>query len=141
MVAVRPSTAARTWSAHMQKTGDIYLASEKESSVHLSAPGRWLARLFLCAADADACGTHPDLRELLIELAAEVALNRGRAAGDSIALQCGRRSAAARAGAPMMVRPARIWSGNISDLLVKLELFEPGDRPSGQVQVTHQQPS
>jgi hypothetical protein len=42
---------------------------------------------FLCAADADACGKHPHLRELLLELAAELALNRGRAAGDGVALR------------------------------------------------------
>ena len=36
---------------------------------------------------ADACGKHPHLRELLIELAAEVALNRGRAAGDSVGVR------------------------------------------------------
>ena len=81
MVAVRPSTAPRTWSAHMEKTGDIYLASEKGGCVAYSRPADGSPERFLCAADADACGKHPHLRELLIELAAEVALNRGRAGG------------------------------------------------------------
>jgi hypothetical protein len=43
--------------------------------------------VFLCAADLSACDRHPHLWELLIDLAAEVALNRGRKAGDSIALR------------------------------------------------------
>ena len=51
------------------------------------APGGWLAGAVSLCGGADACGKHPHLRELLIELAAEVALNRERAAGDGVALR------------------------------------------------------
>ena len=109
MVAVRPSTAPRTWSAHMEKTGDIYLASEKGGCVAYSRPADGSPERFLCAADADACGKHPGLRELLIELAAEVALNRGRAAGDSVALRV-RTPLAAQRAAPEL--PGRVRRGS-----------------------------
>ena len=69
----------------MQKTGDIYLASEKGRCVAYWRPADGSPERFLCAADADACGKHPHLT-LLVELAAEVPLSRGRVAGDSAAL-------------------------------------------------------
>ena len=59
MVAVRPSTAPRTWSAHMEKTGDIYLASEKGGCVAYSRPAHGSPERFLCAANADACRIIP----------------------------------------------------------------------------------
>ena len=96
MVAVRPSTAPRTWSAHMEKTGDIYLASEKGGCVAYSRPADGSPERFLCAADADACGKHPGLRELLIELAAEVASIGGARRATASHCGCARRLAAAR---------------------------------------------
>jgi hypothetical protein len=56
----------------MERTGDIYLASEKGRCVAYWLPADGSPERFLCAADADACGKHPHLRDLLIELAAEV---------------------------------------------------------------------
>ena len=71
---------------------------EKGRCVAYWRPAHGSPERFLCAADADACRKHPHLRELLIELAAEVALNRKRAAGDSVALRV-RAPISGRAGA------------------------------------------
>ena len=65
----------------MQKAGDIYQASEKGRCVAYWRPADGSPDVVLCAADLSSCRKHPHLRELLIELAAEVALNRGRAGG------------------------------------------------------------
>jgi hypothetical protein len=65
-----------------------YLSGQRKGRcVAYWRPAHGSPERFLCAADADACRKHPHLRELLIELAAEVALNRKRAAGDSVALR------------------------------------------------------
>ena len=69
------------------KTGDIWLVGEKGRCVAYWRPADGSCDVFLCAAPADAIDKHPHLRELLIELAAELALNRDRAAGDSVALR------------------------------------------------------
>jgi hypothetical protein len=67
----------------MEKTGDVYLIGEKGRCVAYWRPVDGSRDVFLCATDLNACSNHPHLREMLIELAAEVALNRGREAGDS----------------------------------------------------------
>ena len=76
------SLAAAAARQLMERAGDIYLASEKGRCVVYWRPADGSPERSLCAADADAY-----LRELLIELTAEVALNRGRAAGDGVALR------------------------------------------------------
>jgi len=43
--------------------------------------------LFLCAVDFKVYDDHPHLRDLFVELASEVALNRERKAGDSVCLR------------------------------------------------------
>jgi hypothetical protein len=91
----------------MQKTGDIYMTTEKGRYVAYWRPVDGSPDVVLCTADLDTCGKHPHLRELLIELAAEVALNRGRAAGDSVALRVRAPLAAPRAAPePPGARPA-----------------------------------
>ena len=80
------------------KTGDIWLVGEKGRCVAYWRPADGSCDVFLCAAPADAIDKHPHLRELLIELAAELALNRSRAAGTAWLCRCDRRSVAARGG-------------------------------------------
>ena len=67
----------------MEKTGDIYLSHEKGRCVVYWRPVDGSSDLFLCAMDLGVCSSHPHLREMLVELATEVALNRDRAAGNS----------------------------------------------------------
>jgi len=69
------------------KIAEIYLVDEKGRLAAYWRPTDGSSEAFLCAADADACGRHPHLRDLLLELAQELALNRGRPAGDSVALR------------------------------------------------------
>jgi hypothetical protein len=71
----------------MEKTGDIYLISEKARCVAYWHPVDGWRDAFLCAMDLDACSSHPHLREMFIELSTEVALNRGRQTGDSVTLR------------------------------------------------------
>jgi hypothetical protein len=68
----------------MEKTGDIFLTSEKGRCVAHWRPVDGSPDEFLCAADSSICSSHPHLRELLVELATEVALNIERAAGGSM---------------------------------------------------------
>jgi|SRR6516165_7669449 hypothetical protein len=68
----------------MEKTGDIYLASEKGRCVAYWRPVDGSSDVFLCAMDSSVCNNHPHLREMLIELATEVVLNRGCEAGASM---------------------------------------------------------
>ena len=70
----------------MEKTGDIYLVSEKGRCVAYWRPVGGSPDAVLCAADSSACDRHPHLRELLLELAREMAINRGRKAGDSVTM-------------------------------------------------------
>jgi hypothetical protein len=68
----------------MEKTGDIYLTNEKGRCVAYWRPVDGSPDEFLCAADSSICSSHPHLREMLSELALEVALNRGCEAGASM---------------------------------------------------------
>ena len=67
----------------MEKTGDIYLSHEKGRCVVYWRPVDGSSDLFLCAMDLSVCSSHPHLREMFVELATEIALNRDRAAGNS----------------------------------------------------------
>jgi hypothetical protein len=67
-----------------EKIGDIFLTHEKERCAAYFRPTDGSSDVFLCAMDLSACSRHPHLRKMLIELASEVALNRMRAAGDSV---------------------------------------------------------
>jgi hypothetical protein len=67
----------------MEKTGDIYLTSERGRCVAYWRPVDGSRDVFLCAMGLSVCSSHPHLREMLIELATEIPLNRERAAGDS----------------------------------------------------------
>jgi len=70
-----------------KKTGDIFLTEESgRFTVYFRSINDEPAA-FLCAADSQICSAHPHLRELLFELAAELAVNRERAPRDSIALR------------------------------------------------------
>jgi len=57
--------------------------SEKGRCVAYWRPVDGSSDVFLCAMDLSACSSHPHLRNMLVELATEVALNRGRKAGHS----------------------------------------------------------
>jgi hypothetical protein len=70
----------------MEKTGDIYLASEKGRCVAYWRPADGSPDVVLCAADASACERHPHLRKLLIDLATETLINRDCEAGASITM-------------------------------------------------------
>ena len=74
----------------MRKTGDIliHLVSEEGRYVCYWRPVDGSSPdIFLCAADADIVSKHPHLRDLFAELAAELALNRGRESGDGRTLR------------------------------------------------------
>jgi hypothetical protein len=68
----------------MEKTGDIFMRHEKGRCVAYFRPVDGSPDVFLCAIDLNACSSHPHLREMLTELASEVALNRGCKAGASM---------------------------------------------------------
>src|SRR5262249_30516545 len=68
----------------MEKTGDIYVSSEKGRCIAHYRPVDGSRAVFLCAVELSACNDHPHLREMLVELATEVALNREREAGNSM---------------------------------------------------------
>jgi hypothetical protein len=80
------SAAAAAAGQLMRKTGDIHLAGEQGRCVAYWRPVDGSPDVVLCAADLSTCDRHPHVRELLIELAVEVSLNREREAGDSAAL-------------------------------------------------------
>jgi hypothetical protein len=69
------------------KTGDIYLIDDAGRRSAYLRPADGSADVFLAAADLKACDTHPYLRELLFELAGEIALNRERASGAHVVLR------------------------------------------------------
>jgi hypothetical protein len=72
----------------MEKVATVYLTNEKERCVARLRPvDESCTEVFLCAADLRACTDHAHVRELLIELAGEIAINRERAASDSTALR------------------------------------------------------
>jgi putative aminopeptidase FrvX len=68
----------------MEKTGDIYVTSEKGRCVAYWHPVDGSSRVFLCAMDKGTYNKHPHLRKMLSELALEIAINRGREAGASM---------------------------------------------------------
>ena len=68
----------------MEKTGDIYLTSEKGRCLAWWRSVDGSRNVFLCAIDLDTYNRHPHLRKMLSELALEIAINRERKAGDSL---------------------------------------------------------
>jgi hypothetical protein len=68
-------------------TGDIYLIDDAGRRSAYLRPVDGSADIFLAAADLKACNTHTHLRELLFELAGEIALNRERASGAHVVLR------------------------------------------------------
>jgi hypothetical protein len=70
-----------------KKIAEIHLVDAKGRLAAFWRPVDGSRESFLAAADAAACRKHPHLRELLLELAHELALNRVRPAGDSVALR------------------------------------------------------
>jgi len=70
-----------------EKTGDIFLTNEKGRCVAYWRPVDGSRDMFLCAVDLQIYNNHPHLRDLFVELATEVTINRGREAGDSVTLR------------------------------------------------------
>ena len=68
----------------MEKTGDIFLTTEKKRCLARWRPVDGSRDVFLCAMDWDTYSTHPHLRKMFVELATEAMLNRGREAGASM---------------------------------------------------------
>ena len=64
----------------MEKTGDIFLTTEKKRCLAWWRPVDGSRDVFLCAMDWDTYSTHPHLRKMFVELATEAMLNRGREA-------------------------------------------------------------
>jgi len=62
----------------MKKTATVYLASEKDRCIARLRPVDGADEIFLCAANLDVCNNHPHVRELLIELAGEIAITGRR---------------------------------------------------------------
>jgi len=71
----------------MEKLGDIYVTNEKERRVAYYRPVDGSPHEFLCAVEQNVCDNHPHVRDLLIELAQEVHMNRTRAKGDGVCLR------------------------------------------------------
>jgi len=68
----------------MEKTGDIYAASEKGRCVAYWRPVDGSRDVFLCAMDLTVYNRHPHLRKMFVELATEAMLNRECEAGASM---------------------------------------------------------
>jgi len=71
----------------MEKLGDIYVTSEKKRCVAYYRPVDGAPHVFLCAMESSTFNDHPHLRDLFVELAQEVHMNRTRAKGDSVCLR------------------------------------------------------
>ena len=71
----------------MEKTGDIYVKGEKGRCVAYYRPADGSPHEFLCAAEQSVCDNHPHVRDLLVELAQEVHMNRARAKGAGVCLR------------------------------------------------------
>ena len=65
------------------KIGDVFFREERDRCCAYWRAVDGSSDLFLCAMDLSVCSSHPHLREMFVELATEVALNRDRAAGNS----------------------------------------------------------
>jgi hypothetical protein len=70
----------------MKKTATVYLGNEKERCVAWLRPVDGLP-VFLCAMEQSTYNDHPHLRDLFVELAQEVYMNRTREKGDSVCLR------------------------------------------------------
>jgi hypothetical protein len=62
----------------MEKTGDIYLSDEKGHCVAYWRPADGSSHVALCTMKLSICNDHPHVRDLFVELATEIALNRTR---------------------------------------------------------------
>jgi hypothetical protein len=71
----------------MKKLGDIYVKGEKGRCVAYYRPADGSPHVFLCATELRSYNNHPHLRDLFVELAHEVHMNRPRAKGDSVCLR------------------------------------------------------
>jgi hypothetical protein len=69
------------------KLGDVYLRRNKSRCCAYWRAVDGTSDVFLCSIDLIAYRRHPHLRDLLVELASEVALNLKREAGSSVTLR------------------------------------------------------
>jgi hypothetical protein len=71
----------------MDKIGDVYLRAEKSRCCAYWRPAVGGPEIFLGAVDSTICERHPHVRDLFVELIAEIAVNRERAKGRGVTLR------------------------------------------------------